>query len=421
MQKKISFDNIKVIVVVIEILIYIAFSFAYVNIAEVFAYRGYGFEFEYTRFIISTFILLVSCFTGFLIKNTFNYTIWHIYFIYMLIPALIDYYSSANSFHLITIILIFLLILIITFKIKIKIKFSKLSIKDDQNYYFLILLSIILFIPFLIYYFQFININNLLLNDIYTTRYVFRNESIRILSYIMNFMVKIILPVLVVASLQRKNFKLSILFIIMILYLFLCGAFKSYLMGVFVVLIFYLGDYSKKLLLFAFGILCVALAGFLHDNFFIFWDYGVRRVFFTPVGLSHIYIEYFKDFPLYWSHTPIGSIFKNYPFDMGLTGYVGTQVVGREGLNANIGVIIEGFVSAGYYGIIIHSFLLGFLFSFIRNLNISPRYFGIIVIIIFNTMNSLLFVLLATHGLIVFLIVAMFFLKNSNEYEKLTY
>jgi hypothetical protein len=404
-------------VILLEFFVFIIFSQVYPKIVDAYAYKGMVYDFNFYKFLLAISIYALIVTIGYYIKHVFDYVVWHIYLIYMLVPALINYYSSESRIDLILITLVFLFILLITHGINIKTKIDKLSIKFTNNYYFLIILTFILFLPFIIFYAKYINLWNLFLIDVYKTRMIFREISLVPLNYLINILVKILLPLLIVTSFQRNRKWFAFLFIGMVFYLYLCGAFKSYFAGLIAVLIFYLGNLESKLKLFIGSVIILAVLGFLFDDLFIFLDLGIRRVFFTPVGLSNIYIENFSQNYLYWSHTVIGSIFREYPFDRGLTGYVGSVIIGIEGLNANIGVVIEGFVSAGYFGVIIHSLFLGLLFNFFKNLNISHRYFGIIIIIIFNTINSLIQLLLVTHALLVFIVVALFFLKDSNELD----
>lgn len=398
----------------VEIVLFTLLSLVWPYVAEKFAYHGFIYEFNIFRFLIASGIIIFCFIIGKAIRKGLLGAVWHIYFMYLIFPATIFYYSTTTSINLLFINLVFLITLFFGKYISFKMQFSKLSINKLNNYFILSLIALLLFIPFIYYYGGYINIKNLFLDEVYETRYVFREIRISVLSYLINPMVRVILPVLIVASIIKKKRTFLILFIGMVLFLFLCGAFRSYLFGLFAVLLFYKGRYEFKPIIFGSLLIILIVFGYVFSNhLFYFLDAGVRRFLFVPVSLNSIYYEYFKDSFLYWSQNPIGNLFIEYPFDQGLTSYVGTEVIGIPGLNANVGVFIEGFISAGYVGVILHSLLLTLIFVFLNNLKISPRYFGILFVFIFSSNNSLIALFFITHGFLVYLIIAALFLKGT--------
>ncbi|MFP4024806.1 MAG: O-antigen polymerase [Thiohalospira sp.] len=400
----------------VEIILYTVLSLIYPFIVEKFAYKGYVYEFNFVKFLIALGIILFLLFIGKTIRKGLIGAVWHIYLVYLMFPATIFYYTTNSSIHLLFINLIFLGTLFFGKFISIKIKFSRLSINNKRNYYLLGAITLIMFIPFLIFYSKYININNLFLKEIYETRYIFREIRIPVLNYMINPMVRVFLPVLIIASIVKKKYKLVLIFSLMVLYLFMCGAFRSYLFGFFAILLFYKGNYEFKPIIFGGILIFLIVFGYIFNNhLFYLLDAGIRRFLFVPVNLNNIYYEYFKDSYLYWSHNPIGNLFFEYPFDKGLTAYVGQELIGKSGLNANVGVIIEGFVSAGYFGVILHSIFFTFIFVFLNHLKISPRYFGILFIFLFTTNNSLIALLFITHGFLVYLIITALFLKETDN------
>ena len=136
-----------------------------------------------------------------------------------------------------------------------------------------------------------------------------------------------------------------------------------------------------------------------------------------PPYFDNVYHQYFDGNYTYWGHSPFGMHLHNidYMNGKGVSMFIGEDILRFEGLNANIGIITEGFLSFGYIGVVLHSivFLLGF--AYLKNLNLSPRYFGIIFAYQFYLNSSLLSTLLVTHGLLFLLVIFTLFLRDSKD------
>ena len=126
----------------------------------------------------------------------------------------------------------------------------------------------------------------------------------------------------------------------MILYLYLCGALKSVFIGLLALLFFYKGDYITKVIRFSKAISFLTIFGLLlttiYNNVFLL-DIFIRRVFFIPPYLNNIYVDYFRDNYTFLSHSPLGLGIVDYKYDRNLSMYVGEVVLGKPGLNANVG------------------------------------------------------------------------------------
>lgn len=406
-------------VAIIQLLLYIVLCIVYPVISRKFGYMGFVNEFHVLRFFIVSIMVSFLVFIGMFIKRDFIYAIWNIYLAYTIFPTAIGYYSSLCGIQILFIHLIFMIVLLIFSQVTFPIiKFYQFNIEYSNNYYVLLFIAVILTLPFL-YYLPYINPHNLLMQDLYATRYLFRKITIPWLDYIINPLVRVILPVLFITSVFKKKYLIALLSAGMVIYLFLCGAFRSYFVGLIAVVAFFIGNYRFKPVIFIGVLLFAAISGYLFSDFFYLLDAGIRRILFIPVHLEEVYFNTFSDNFLYWSHNRIGALFTNYPYNRDLSLYVGEVVMNRSEMNANVGMLIEGYFSAGYIGVVIHSLFLSFLFTFIDSLNISPRYFGIVIIIIFISVNSFLLTALISHGILAFLLLAFFFLKNTNCERKI--
>jgi len=302
-------------------------------------------------------------------------------------------------------------------------KIPTINISLSNNYKYFLILAIVLFIPFIYYYWQYISIDNLLLNKlkIHETRALFRQLNIPILGYLSSPLSRVIFPILIIYSIKSKKYYIFIISIIAITYLFLCSATKSVLIGGVLAVFFYYGnEWKDKFRLFAILIISLLLISFTASYFFHFKDITdafVRRVFFVPPYLDNVYHQYFSSNFTYWGHSPFGLHIHNIDYMNGknITMFMGEDVLKFKGLNANIGVITEGYLSFGYIGVIIHAIAFSLIFVYIKSLNISPLYFGVIFAYIFYLNSSLFSTLLLTHALVFLLIVLTIFLKDSYD------
>lgn len=413
---KLISDSTKItsIITFLQLVFYISLCMVYPRIARDFAYMGFVNEFNVFRFIIMGGLVLFLLFIGKFIKRDFIYAVWNIYLSYTLFPCAIGYYTGLCGLTIVLIHLIFLFMLFLFSRKKMQqIKFYSFSISNNRNYIFLWGIVLLLILPFLLYL-PYINPRNLLFEDLYETRFLFRSISINRLNYLINPLVRVMIPILFIVSIHKKQYFAAILSLILVLYLFLCGAFRSHFVGIIAVIFFYIGSFKFKPVIFLSSMIFIILLGSIFTDFSYVIDVGIRRLLFVPIHLEDVYYQTFNHNFLYWSHNPIGSIFYNYPYDRDLTMYVGEVVIGKPGMNANVGFLIEGFFSAGYVGVILISFVLSLVYSFIDSLDINPIFFGIVIVYIFVSVNSLFLSALVTHGLFCFILMSYFFLKRTD-------
>ena len=124
---------------------------------------------------------------------------------------------------------------------------------------------------------------------------------------------------------------------------------------------------------------------------------------------------YFSENPFtFWSHNRLGSLFTDYVLDKKLSFFVGETLIGSEGLNANIGIIIEGYASFGYLGVFLHTLLIGLTLSFFQSLRINNNHFGIFVVLVYLINTSFITSLYASHGLLFLILFSYFFLRENH-------
>ena len=403
-----------------QIISIIGLNVAYVFvISEAFAYYGYfDNEFSLTKTITSTFLIIVLLFVGYFVDKPFFNISWNIIFLYLLCSEVVYYQYNQNT-QMYQVISTAVILILIAFFSKINVSFKGAFIKENTEKP-LGIISFLMFFPFFILYFRDINLENLLLIDIYDTRAKFTDVDTRWTGYLKAPLARIILPILVIWKLEKKQFIMVAIYSLMIIYIFLTGAIKSILLGLIALFIFYKGSYVKKTLLFLKGVSAITLFGtliyYISGNVFLL-DTFVRRVFFVPPYLGNLYYDLFHNNLTYLSHTPLGLGIVDGEFnDISITRYVGELT--EVSTNPNVGIITEGIFSFGIYGGLFAALLISLFIWFLGFINIDNRYFGIVFIYIYYLNTSLLSILLVTHGLIFFLIFAVFFLRRRNKIEE---
>ena len=84
-------------------------------------------------------------------------------------------------------------------------------------------------------------------------------------------------------------------------------------------------------------------------------------------------------------------------------------------MNANNGLISDGYMNLGVIGILLNLILFSSIMTFIKSLNINMKFYGIIFLFIFSVVSSPLSTIMVTHGGFFLLIILNFMLKNTHE------
>jgi len=387
-------------------------------IADRFEYMGFNNVFDFTKLLTSSLVIIALLLLGCSIRDKFMHAVWHIIFLYLFCGEMIFYqYNPGSSLVIPSLIAILLLFIYMFSLFKVYIKGETIS--ENRIESVLTYLSIAMFLPFLAFYYKYIDIKNLLLIDVYDTRASFRNINIPLIGYLQAPLVRVILPTLIVRNMEKKKYLKVFLFLIMILYIYLCGALKSVFFGLLALLFFYKGTVTDKALRFIISISLLTYIGIavalIFDNVFLL-DSFIRRVFFVPPYLNNIYVNYFTDNYTYLSHSPLGLNLVNGNYgDSGLSMYVGEYVMGLTGLNANVGLLTEGFVSFGFLGGIFFALITALIIFYFKMVKFDPKYFGILFVYIYYFNTSFLSVLLMTHGLFLFMVFSYFFLREKSK------
>lgn len=401
-------------VIIISVLIlYLLLIFIYTIVAKEYSYFVTQFmnQFSILRLLISTAILGILLALIPRIKDDITLFIYVCVLVLLFLGEAVCYiFNNSNPVALIGV-TAFLVFIVMLQKTKLEIRESKLA-KNPMPV--LLIIAILLFIPFVILYHDKINLNNLFLSDVYETRAVFRENQYRIIGYITAPLSRVILPALIALSIKHKKYNYLVVCSIMVLFVFLCGALKSILFGLFAVLLFYKGDYNDKCVRLLIGLIISSILGI--GLYYVFKNIEIinifRRVFFVPPRLNSFYADYFLGNPDYLAHSPLGLGLTENEFGSSLSMYFGENIMNAPGFNANVGLIIEGFISFNYIGMILFAFLAAIIMHYFRWIKTNRIFAGILFVYIYYINTAFLSTLLLTHGLLFLILFAYLFMRE---------
>ncbi len=375
-------------------------------------------EVNYWRLFVSIVVVLLFILVLTILKlKDFLYSILSLILIFFVFPSAILFASVKGiDYRIFLSHSLFYIMTILIANVNLSIISKKISPLNSKRILFLTVL--IGMIPYLILYIPYINLNNLLLIDVYETR-----ESMGLAvnnfytNYTYSWFNKFIIPSLLIFGIYFRDRITIILCTASLIFLYLCGAHKAVFVGLFFTFILYKYPYLTKinyllkvLLLIAVGSLVISIA-FKNDFLMLM---SVRRTMILPAFLDILYFDLFDNNHLYWSET-FNGIFKDYPYEVPHAFVVGEKYFGYPEWGANNGIISEGFMNWGMAGVFINIIFVAFYFNIMSQLNISGKFFGLFFLFIFLIISGSLTTVLLTHGGIILLLISFLFLKNTDE------
>lgn len=385
--------------------------FYWVYIAEI----GDGdFDFSVVRFLIAVVLFFINLrLLKSIPKTKLIFIVLSIFFAILTIPSLIAF-TSAGMYPIKLLVYHQGFFAILFLLSKVRVDFNKVPvINKTQALYLLLVITTIGVVPYLIVYGPHINLRNLFLIDVYRTRAIMGELSNPYFGYTYSIFTKIIIPLIIVFGLELKK-KIWVLVGVLYLILFyLFGAHKTVYVGLLVVLVFYRFSYeqSVKLIVKYSSILMVLFALLALVGYDYPWILSFRRVHFIPTLLDICYLDFFHDNYLFWSDSILKS-FVEYPYDVRATNLIGEVYFNRPDMSANNGLISEGYMNFGRWGVLINILIVSSYFAVLNSLKIPAKYFGLLVLTMFSFLSSSVFTVLLTHGALALLLVSIFVLNN---------
>lgn len=248
---------------------------------------------------------------------------------------------------------------------------------------------------------------------IYEVRQLASQRGNLITSYLQGPLCKVLFPMLVIMGLSnlRRQWWMALVGVVGMVYLFLVNPEKSILFSVMVVLLCYpFDDYRVKAGVFLYALLTLVfvsvLLNLLTGNIMV-ESIIVRRLFFIPALVSDAYFAFFDKTPVLLSHSVLGAAFE-YPYAVEPSRLIGEMMYARNTINCNTGIIADGFMNFGHVGALCFVALTALVIRFLCACSCDSRYFGLLFLLVFTSLNSALLTTMLTHGGWCLLLACMF-------------
>lgn len=372
---------------------------------------------------IDTTRLFISCIAQLLIFNLisrskqrdFVYAVLNLLVVFLFIPSAV-FFSFTNQVNPGIFICHSGLILSVFLVSKVRIPLKDYSVDIKVTRQLILLLSIIAIIP-LLKYLPYIDLKNLLLQNVYQTRAVFREVSGVYLKYSYSWLNNFIIPSLFIFCLYQKKVFTALASFIVLIFLFLLGAHKSVLFGTILVFLFYWFSYEKIITILLTALSIITLIS-LFSYFFLdsqkIFNYSIRRAIFVPSLLDLAYFDFYETLNLFWSESVINPFMDN-PFEKTHSYVIAEEYFKKSDMSANNGIISDGFLNFGYIGVGINIVLFSVIISLINQWDISSKFFGLVLLFTRAIVGSSFTTVMITHGGLIFLVMCFFFLRNTNK------
>jgi hypothetical protein len=347
--------------------------------------------------------------------SQFIYSIFIFFMLFFLVPSLVTYsLSNQMAAPLYCIVALHLALAFISSR-RIHIPYIKSS---RISFGFVMLVVLLVFLPVAIKMGFYFDAGNLLLNDVYNTRDLFDAKASQGINYIFNWLIKVIIPVCIVYFLAHRRYYFAIISILILLYLYLISGNKLVYITLFVVLFFYFSgrDYLSKTRNICVAIILAMVVMALADHFVFHRDalkgIFIMRMLFLPAYLNYYYFDFFAGQPLYYADSLFFNLFNSYPYDRPVGFIIAETYFGVTDMNANNGIIGDGFMNFGFVGVGISILLVALVFLCFNSLRPSDKYLGIFFVIVFLFLSLPLLSMFLTSGLWILLLLGFSIIRE---------
>jgi hypothetical protein len=258
-----------------------------------------------------------------------------------------------------------------------------------------------------------LNLNTLLLRDVYETRAEFSKHLTGMLNYFFHILTKCLLPLLIIYLYITRQYLLMGIALMMLLWTYVLSGHKIIYLTAFLVLFFlYVGknhvNKVNSLLTCMIGLLLlfILVDSWLLDEPLLMGTF-VNRMLFIPALLNQFYFTYFDGQPLFFAESNLFSWFVSSPYEKPVGYLIIEHFWNEEGVYGNNGIITDGFINAGWVGVLILSILFSALIAFLNALNLHPSYFGLFAEYIYLFLSAPFFMIFLSGGMFIFIVLAL--------------
>ena len=394
----------------ISVFLFMLFVY-YKYIVTFFAYRGYIWDFNVYKCILSlSLIFLISFFLPYKIRKPSDFLI-HIHFMFPFLFMFVLYTAENFSNYFISISILCFLLLIKVRNLKIPaVYFFNLRWKNINK--IVILFILVLFVMLVYFYHNYFNLD---FSKVYDLRLELREVSKGIKAYVFFSVLFILLHILFSYSLVYKKYLFIFLGIVLYIFFFAFTSHKKFFfMPFFAIYIYGLLKRNKLIFYMQIGIIFLTLFAIIIDYLWLeIWlkSLLIQRFMFVPAQLNFFYYEFFSQHKfVFWTDSKwflLGRIF-GYPYDSPFQMIIGDYYFNNPECIANTNWIGSGYAHAGVTGMLLYAIIVGLILRF---LDFKSTKFGkdfiIISFVPFITsifLSSDLKTVFLTHGLLVYIL-----------------
>jgi hypothetical protein len=331
-----------------------------------------------------------------------------------LIPALVLFSKMDADIRILISVVVFDLGFLFLSFYRTNVKTIKISTK--QGIVILLILLLILLIPIIRTFGTSLDYNLLFMENIYESRMKARAVDNILSGYSVFWLCKVIIPVLLIYGLIRKNVALVAINIVALLFIFMIsGAHKSLFFSLFVILFFYLfKSYYKKVFMFLAAVVLLMITGlylFFYSEHTFIADMLIRRTILDPPLMDIFYFDFFDNNHMYLSH----SIFKDFvdnPYDIQPSYVIGGAYLKNPANNAGSGIIGDGFMNYGSIGVLASLLIAVIILNYVTKAKMNPGFFGLIFIVLYGFSATGILTNLMNGGIIILIFLIQFMMKN---------
>jgi hypothetical protein len=210
------------------------------------------------------------------------------------------------------------------------------------------------------------------LSDVYAVRTVWASEGSWMSTYLFPWLANVLLPFLSVYAWKNRRLGEFLILGFTAYMLFTSTGMKAYLFAPAVtVVVFLIAEWRPLSSIVPVGLCFFASTMILLDKITrtISWSsLGLRRILFVPAHLTSVYLEFFAANPVIrLSDSILLRGWLRYPYPTSVAHMIGA-VLGEPAMNANNGLVADGFANFGVVGVLIWAVLLGVLIQLLRAL-----------------------------------------------------
>jgi len=389
--------------------------------SENFNYLGFKTDFSWIKYIEIKLLLVLFVFLSYYLykKSSFIYSIFILLLLFFFIPNSIMYaFMDTIRGPIYSIVM---LLLLFTFIAPLKLPIKTITSFKFFKHILITGIALILLIPLIIAFKNNFNLNTLFLKDIYETRGLFSERITPLGNYFYNWEVKIVMPTLLAFFLIKKKYLFALMSFGILIYLFVISGNKAvYMTSIVTILFFFIGgeNYIRKIKYFLLFLILALIAIPIIDVYvlkgFLLRGTFVMRVFFFPALLNYCYFDFFAYISLYFSENHFFNHFFQSPFKLNSAYLIAIEYFNTNEMYANNGIISDGFMNLGYWGVFLLSSLFTFFFMIFNSIKIDARYLGVFFIFIFFFLSAPMFTVMLTGGLWLLFIFAFTVMKSKN-------